>query len=550
MDVDESFAEYVSVRWSMLYRLATLLAGPAQQELIETALPRAYVAWREVEHASPDATVKKILANTAIEIGRWNPGRADRPASGTDGHSFPHEAAVVDRERLWPRIVGLPAQERVAIVLLYYEDLSEAEIGHMLGCSTDKVKAHAFAALATVIDTGGFTTSDLREELVRRADEVAVPFPPVDLLVSRGREERRRRGRRSFAWAAAVAVVAVIGVTLASVVGGAEPDRPGSTTGPTTPPAALPGNLTDLPTGRPPDIAYSTRRVLHVQGHEIALTARPSAIAQTPDWVFVAFPNGRIVQVSTETAGVETLIDAGTGSVVTDPSGTHVAWLLAGNQEATVVLREVDASGAAPHTAEQTFPATPRCCDNPFVLNGITQDGDLVGSLPAASKAWVWDTRDGGTGADTDSDLREIEGLGNGSIDQVTVDGIVIQYPPSHYAVGSLEDGVFLVTGEFTARTAYFGDPLGRRLVYVDDSGETHVRTRVPRRGRRVPVNVRLQLPLSDAGFTSARWEDDAHVLLDVFDNYLPDGALVRCDVVTGACELASRFDGPHLLAE
>ena len=47
----------------------------------------------------------------------------------------------------------------------------------------------------------------------------------------------------------------------------------------------------------------------------------------------------------------------------------------------------------------------------------------------------------------------------------------------------------------------------------------------------------------------AARWEDDGHVLLDVSDASLPHGALVRCAVDTGDCELAVRFDGPHLVA-
>jgi hypothetical protein len=102
-----------------------------------------------------------------------------------------------------------------------------------------------------------------------------------------------------------------------------------------------------------------------------------------------------------------------------------------------------------------------------------------------------------------------------------------------------------------SARDADFADPLGHRVVYADDSGEIHVRERVLHgRARRASSDVRLQLPTLDQGFAAVRWEDDDHVLLDVADASQPHGALVRCDVGTGACELAARFDRPHLLAD
>lgn len=45
MEVDESFAEYVAARWSMLYRLAVLLAGEDDaDEVTQAGLVRAYLA--------------------------------------------------------------------------------------------------------------------------------------------------------------------------------------------------------------------------------------------------------------------------------------------------------------------------------------------------------------------------------------------------------------------------------------------------------------------------------------------------------------------------
>jgi len=181
------------------------------------------------------------------------------------------------------------------------------------------------------------------------------------------------------------------------------------------------------------------------------------------------------------------------------------------------------------------------------VVNGMTEDGIVVASLPAANRAWVWDTPDAGS----DSQVREISGLGNGVISQVTAAGLVVRYPPFQYAVGDLNDGAFRQTAELAARDADFADPLGHRVVYADREGAVYVREGVLRgRSRRGSLSVRLQLPVLADGFSGVRWEDNDHVLLDVADASLPDGALVRCDVDSGACQLAARFDGPHLVAD
>ena len=61
---------------------------------------------------------------------------------------------------------------------------------------------------------------------------------------------------------------------------------------------------------------------------------------------------------------------------------------------------------------------------------------------------------------------------------------------------------------------------------------------------------MKLQLPTLDEGYASVRWEDADQVLLEVRDEPLRDGGLVRCDADSGACEIAILFDGPHLVAD
>jgi RNA polymerase sigma factor (sigma-70 family) len=63
--------------------------------------------------------------------------------------NVPSEATAVDeRDALWRALGRLPAGQRAVIVLRYYEDMTEAQVANILGCSTGTVKSQASRALA------------------------------------------------------------------------------------------------------------------------------------------------------------------------------------------------------------------------------------------------------------------------------------------------------------------------------------------------------------------------------------------------------------------
>jgi hypothetical protein len=523
LEVDESFAEYVAARWSMLYRLALLLGGDAAAgDLTEAALVRAHVGWAEVqEAASADDHVKAILASTSVH------GPPDQGAA---------ESADAESDRLWAEISRLPPRQRAVLVLRHYEGLSDAEIGRAVGCAASTVTAEA-GALETGIDL-----TALHALLWQRAEDAVIPPPPVDALVERSHLERRRRRWRVARGTGIAAAVLVGAVAVAAFVqAGSDAPRP---TRPVPTAADVPRFLSSLPQGRRPRIPYSVRRFLYLPGGRgVDLDERPAAIATTPKWVYVAYLSGRIARVSTTTLVVEPVVEASGGQLVSDLAGKQVAWLSSGTGEAVANLRSADSSSEPSTSRVQPFPVLLRCCDDPFHLDGITEDGELIGSLPAENRAWVWDTGRGGI-------PREISGLGNGVISQVSDFGIVVHYPPTQYAVGQIEDGAFLQVGEIAAQQADFTDPLGHRIVYADEDGVIRVRERDVRgRSRRPAATVTLRLPALDGGYEGVRWEDEEHVILDVYDESAPDGALVRCDVGDGSCQLADELEGPHLLA-
>jgi RNA polymerase sigma factor (sigma-70 family) len=48
---------------------------------------------------------------------------------------------------MWKHVCSLPPKQRAALVLRYYEDLSEADTAEALGCSVGTVKSQVSEAL-------------------------------------------------------------------------------------------------------------------------------------------------------------------------------------------------------------------------------------------------------------------------------------------------------------------------------------------------------------------------------------------------------------------
>ncbi|WP_031072317.1 SigE family RNA polymerase sigma factor [Streptomyces sp. NRRL WC-3742] len=147
---DEEFRAFAGGVWSRLYRSAYLLAGERHgaEDLVQQAMERAYVAWGRVRAADdPYAYVCRILINEhARRFRRRRPPEQlvtdvpDRPApAGPD---------TEDRAALLAALGTLPPGQRQAVVLRYWEDLSETQTAAAMGCSVGTVKSQAARGLA------------------------------------------------------------------------------------------------------------------------------------------------------------------------------------------------------------------------------------------------------------------------------------------------------------------------------------------------------------------------------------------------------------------
>ncbi|HEX8781390.1 MAG TPA: SigE family RNA polymerase sigma factor [Nocardioides sp.] len=164
---DDDFVAYVDARAASLLRIACLMtAGDrhAAEDLVQTALERAYVAWPRIKRqAAQDSYVRSILTRAAIDRTRGRRRRGE-VLLGEVPETGDEVAGPEARDELWTLLASLSPRQRAVLVLRYYEDLSEAQIADALGCSTGSVKAHASRGLsalrglvdpASVPDTSG-----------------------------------------------------------------------------------------------------------------------------------------------------------------------------------------------------------------------------------------------------------------------------------------------------------------------------------------------------------------------------------------------------------
>jgi RNA polymerase sigma-70 factor (sigma-E family) len=146
------FEEFVAGRGQALQRFGYALTGDWAQaeDLLQTALARAYPRWSRVRKDDPEAYVRKIMLNTWSSWWRrrW---RGEIPTERLPEVTAPDGTAGVDsREALRRALATLPAGQRAVVVLRYHQDLPEAQVAGLLGISVGTVKSQAAKALASL----------------------------------------------------------------------------------------------------------------------------------------------------------------------------------------------------------------------------------------------------------------------------------------------------------------------------------------------------------------------------------------------------------------
>lgn len=139
-----------------IYGLAYALTGDrhAAEDLSQEALATVVSKWRTVSRAqNSTAYARKIVVNTFLsqKRRRWTTEViSDAVVTELAPAATDHSDDVVDRDALIAALGGLPPRQRTAVTLRYFEDLPDAEIAALMGCSVSTVRSsihHALAAL-------------------------------------------------------------------------------------------------------------------------------------------------------------------------------------------------------------------------------------------------------------------------------------------------------------------------------------------------------------------------------------------------------------------
>ncbi|MGW2291818.1 SigE family RNA polymerase sigma factor [Streptomyces phaeochromogenes] len=150
----ERFREFVENRSSALLKTAVLLSGGdrhAAEDLLQSALIKAAGRWQRIDE--PEAYVRQILYRQQVSRWRLKWRRREltvaEPPEGTGGTATADASSAVDlRIVMRGALARLTARQRTVLVLRYFEDLPEADVARILGCSVGTVRSTTHRSLA------------------------------------------------------------------------------------------------------------------------------------------------------------------------------------------------------------------------------------------------------------------------------------------------------------------------------------------------------------------------------------------------------------------
>ena len=150
-------AELYAAHAADALRLAYLLTGDNSQaeDLVQDAFVR--VAGRLV-HLRDPAGFRAYLRTSVVNLARSQFRRRKLERRYSQAQPPPSPVAGPDmseREQMRRALVALPVRQRLAVVLRYYEDLSEAQTAELMHCGTGAVNSLVSRAMASLRSTIG-----------------------------------------------------------------------------------------------------------------------------------------------------------------------------------------------------------------------------------------------------------------------------------------------------------------------------------------------------------------------------------------------------------
>jgi RNA polymerase sigma-70 factor (sigma-E family) len=150
---DAEFTDFVAGHGRQLLRTACLVTGDAHlgEDLLQTSLAKAYGSWDRVRAADhPAAYVRRLMINAHLSWVRRLTNTEQVLETIPETASDDLQRAHADSDEMRQALLRLPRRVRTAVVLRYFEDLSEADTAALMGCSRSTVNNHVTRGLAAL----------------------------------------------------------------------------------------------------------------------------------------------------------------------------------------------------------------------------------------------------------------------------------------------------------------------------------------------------------------------------------------------------------------
>lgn len=150
---DDEFTAFVVDHGGSLLRTACLVTGDRGlgEDLLQTTLAKVYGAWPKVRAADqPLAYARRVLLNAHLSW-RRRLSSSEQPVDvlpdrGTGDPQDRHAQA----DELRRALLQLSPRVRAAVVLRYFDDLTEADTAGLMGCSRSTVNNHVTRGLSAL----------------------------------------------------------------------------------------------------------------------------------------------------------------------------------------------------------------------------------------------------------------------------------------------------------------------------------------------------------------------------------------------------------------
>jgi RNA polymerase sigma factor (sigma-70 family) len=111
------------------------------EEIVHDAFARIHGRWATIEN--PGGYLRTTVVNLCLAWQRRAAMERERTPRPPADHVPPPEL-----DETWRLLAGLPQDQRVVLVLRFYEDLPDDEIARIVGCAPATVRTRAHRAIA------------------------------------------------------------------------------------------------------------------------------------------------------------------------------------------------------------------------------------------------------------------------------------------------------------------------------------------------------------------------------------------------------------------